>query len=307
MAPSRGVAAWRPTLTTTQLAEFVSSGVLRFDALVPQELNARVLDELPSVLERKLGAFVGESVSEGPATGVRLSQCYEGTALGEVLALPQIRGLVSSLVGRDPFFDHDFAHFLPAGHGVRQHLHADAIVDTADPSFDIQLFYFPHDVAENTGGTIYVPGTHLRRVPSTSIARYQNVAGQQRFVGPAGTVLVFHHGLWHAGPKNPASEPRWMYKIRLNPAVPQTRLWDLTDFESTHNDPSDHVFATSRSDSVAGILRQTFPWQGIDAARYDLTERVKLWRYLSGDATFDADHYLTRLARPLASSEVAND
>lgn len=292
-------AAWLPTLTTMQMAEFVANGVLRFDALVPDDLNTRVLDDMPAIRDAKYAAFFGsQSADAGPATGTPLSACHRGTAIGEVLGLSEIRGIVASLVGPNPGFDHDFVHHLTAHHPARQHLHPDAIVDTIDPAFDIQLFYFPHDVGAGEGGTRFVPGTHLRRVTSTTTARYQNVVGEQRFVGMAGTVLVFHHGLWHAGDNNPSNNDRWMYKIRLNPVVPQVRLWDTTDFDAVHNEATDHIFATSRSDSVAAVLRTRQPWQGEDASRYDLVERTKLWRYLSDDATFDADHYLTRLDRP---------
>ncbi len=89
-----------------------------------------------------------------------------------------------------------------------------------------------------------------------------------------------------------------MYKIRLNPRVPQVRCWDLADFDQVHNDPTDHVFANSRSDSVAAVLRCRQPWQGEDALRYDMVERIKMWRYMSGDRKFDTDHFLTRLDRP---------
>ena len=65
-----------------------------------------------------------------------------------------------------------------------------------------------------------------------------------------------------------------------------------------HNDPTDHVFANSRNDSVAAVLRRRHPWQGEDSLRHDMVERTKVWRYLSDDPTFDTDHYLTRLQRP---------
>lgn len=291
--------AWTPTLTTRQMAEFVANGVLRFDALVPGELNQRVLAEMPAMRQRKYDAFRGGTpVTRGPATGTPLSGCHHGSALGEVLALPELQGIVASLVGPDPLFDHDFVHHLKPGHEDRQHLHPDAIVDSADPSFDIQIFYFPHDVGPDQGGTRFVPGTHLRRVTSTTTARYQNIVGEQRFVGPAGTILIFHHGLWHAGDHNPSQQDRWMYKIRLNPQIAQVLTWDLADFDQMQNDATDHVFAISRSDSVAAVLRTRQRWQSEDAWRYDLVERVKVWRYLSADLNFDVDHYLTRLNRP---------
>lgn len=289
-------------LTTAEMAQFVAQGYLRFDALVPAEVNEAVLAALPDLEQAKIGAalaaFTDSDASphpDQPASLTPLSACYPDPApLGRYLRLPQVQGIIESLVGPDPVFDHDFVHHLGAGHGDAQHLHADAVADTTDPTFDIQLFYFPHDVAPDGGGTRFVPGTHVRRAPSATIAAYQHMRGDERFSGTAGTVMVFHHALWHAGQPNPGDRDRWMYKIRLNPTVPQVRLWNLDDFDAVHNDARDHVFATSRTDSVAAILRRPARWEGTDDSRYDLMERARLWRYLSGDESFDADYYLTR-------------
>ncbi|MEM7115948.1 MAG: hypothetical protein AAF614_26135, partial [Chloroflexota bacterium] len=80
-----------------------------------------------------------------------------------------------------------------------------------------------------------------------------------------------------------------MYKIRLNPQVPQVRLWNTDDFESVHNDARDHTFAHMRTDSVANTLRTILPWQQGHEVRYEQMQRTRLWRYLSGDAEFDVD------------------
>jgi len=73
------------------------------------------------------------------------------------------------------------------------------------------------------------------------------------------------------------------YAALAEPRVPQVRLWDLTDFELVHNDSADHVFANSRTGSVAATLRSRQPWQGEDELSADMIERIKLWRYLRGD------------------------
>jgi hypothetical protein len=300
-------------LTTIEMAQFVSQGFLRFDALVPSEINEAVLAALPGLAATKIDRLLagmgrggdGSPIDDGdqPASLTPLSACHPDHPIGDYLRLPEIQGIITSLVGPDPLFDHDFVHHLPAGHGTPQHLHPDAIVDSADPTFDVQLFYFPHDVAPGGGGTRYVPGTHVRRTSGVSTARYQHIAGDEYFAGPAGTVLAMHHGIWHAGSDNPGATDRWMYKIRLNPTVPQVRLWNLDDFDAVHNDPADHVFATARNDSVASELRRTFPWEGINEARYDLLERIRMWRHLSGDPSYDADYYLTRIEQRAATLE----
>jgi hypothetical protein len=287
-------------LTTIEMANFVADGYLRFDALVPDDLNERVIEELRALESVKLRQAVGVPVDEAgpdhPQSLTPLSQCYPPPSLiGELLRLPQVQGIVSSLVGDDPLFDHDFVHRLPAGSGYTQHLHVDAVIDDPTPSFDIQVFYYPVAVEPGCGGTRMVPGSHLRRTRAEGVSRYQHMLGEQQFSGPAGTLMVFHQGLWHAGQANPGGQDRWLYKIRLNPRVPQRRLWNCNDFDAVHNDAADHTFAHMRGDSVAHVLRRMHPWQKGHELRYEQMQRAKLWRYLSGDDRYDVDYYHTRI------------
>lgn len=287
-------------LTTAEMAAFVADGYLRFDALIPDEINQNVIEELTPLEENKLQQMFGQPANAGgpprPASLTPLSQCYpEPSVLGRMLRLPQVQGIIESLLGEDPLFDHDFVHRLPAGSGYQQHLHVDAVVDSANPTFDIQLFYFPRDVAPNAGGTRFVPATHLRRTRAEGVGRYQHLLGEQQYSGVAGTLMVFHHGLWHAGQPNPSETDRWMYKIRLNPRVAQVKCWDTEDFDTLQNDASDHTFALMRHDSVAQILRTLQPWQKGHEGRYEQMQRARLWRYLSDDPSFDVDYYHTRI------------
>ena len=294
-------------LTTREMAEFVVNGYLRFDGLVPDHLNSRVVEELGALYSIKMrqavesigldGSAFGEpSHAQHPESLTPLAECYpEPSVIGEMLRLPEVAGIIQSLVGSNPLFDHDFVHYIPAEHPKGQHLHVDAVIDNRHPSFDIQLFYYPTEVAAGAGGTRFVPGTHLRHTRAEGVARYQHLLGEQQYSGSAGTVLVFHQALWHAGQPNPSKQDRWMYKIRLNPRLPQVRLWNTDDFEAIHNDARDHTFAHMRNDSVAQILRKTHPWQQGHESRYEQMERARLWRYLSGDEQFDVDYYHTRM------------
>ena len=78
------------------------------------------------------------------------------------LRLPAIEGILTSLVGPDPTFDHDFVHRLGAGSRYTQHLHVDAIVDSRHPAFDVQLFYFPHAIAPGRHAWLQVARGALR-------------------------------------------------------------------------------------------------------------------------------------------------
>lgn len=287
-------------LTTEEMARFTADGYLRFDALIPSEINQHIIEEFRLIEMNKINLIVGLPADAGgpplAASLTPLSQCYPApSVLGAMLNLPEVQGIIESLVGPDPLFDHDFVHRLPAGSTYQQHLHVDAVVDSADPTFDIQLFYFPQDVVPGAGGTRFVPGTHLRRTRAEGVSRYQNLLGEQQYSGVAGTLMVFHHGLWHAGQPNPSDVDRWMYKIRLNPSVSQVKRWNMDDFDRIHNDPSDHTFAVMRHDSVAQVLRTMQPWQKGHESRYEQMQRARLWRYLSNDHSFDVDYYQTRI------------
>ena len=294
-------------LTTREMAQFVVDGFLRFDELVPASINERILDELGALRSVKMNQAM-ESIGLEPRADATpepvhhpesltpLSACYPSpSVIGEMLRLPQVQGIIESLVGPEPLFDHDFVHYIPANNPRGQHLHVDAVIDDRHPSFDIQLFYYPTEVAPGAGGTRFVPGTHLRHTRAEGVARYQHLLGEQQYSGPAGTVLIFHQALWHAGQPNPSAQERWMYKIRLNPTVPQVRLWNTDDFDAVHNDARDHTFAHMRRDSVAQIFRTILPWQQGHEVRYEQMERARLWRYLSGDTDFDVDYYHTRI------------
>ncbi|MEM7098539.1 MAG: phytanoyl-CoA dioxygenase family protein [Pseudomonadota bacterium] len=298
-------------LTTQEMAQFVVNGYLRFDGLIPAQINASIIEELSNLYAikmRQIADAMGlnpDQLAKAPALDVPrpdslalLSECYpEPSTIGAMLRLPQVQGIIQSLVGYDPYFDHDFVHYIPGNNPNGQHLHVDAVIDDRNPSFDIQLFYFPTSVAPGAGGTRFIPGTHLRYTRAEGVARYQNILGEEQYSGSPGTLLIFHQGLWHAGQPNPSDQDRWMYKIRLNPREAQVRLWNTDDFDELHNDARDHMFAKMRKNSVANILRTALPWQNGHEVRYEQMERARLWRYLSGDPEFDVDFYHTRIER----------
>lgn len=280
-------------LTTDEVATFVARGVLEFPGALPDDLNGPAVDEL-----RTIASTWGRPDRPfAAASGTPWSEIYpEPSAVGAVLRHPRVRRIVDSLVGPDAVFDHDFVHLKPAGDPTSQSLHADAVIDPST-AFDIQLFYFPHEVHPGGGGTGFVPGTHLRRVHETQVGRYRHVRGERQWAGPAGSVLVFHHGLWHRGMANPSGTDRLMYKIRLNPTRPQIRLWDAHDLAERQSAPTDHVFATSDPGRIGTTLRHREAWMGEQDHRLELMARVELWRYLTADPDFDLDWYRTRLDR----------
>jgi hypothetical protein len=282
-------------LTTTQMAQFAARGVLEFPAIVPTKVNA---------------AYLGLLASDGPPAvpaGTPLSRAYaEGSPIRAFVETPAVQGIIRSLVGEDPLVDHHFSHvaYSPATMKARgfsrpqdsQHWHQDSTIDTRQ-AFDIQLMWYPHEVTREMGGTRYLPGSHLRIVSEAAIGRYQNISGQRHVVCPAGTVLALHHGLWHGGGANRGEADRYMFKLRLNPRVPQVRLWDTRDLDERHGpqQPIFHVTTPRANDDLASILLEPQPWYEADTGRLELINRIRFWRYVSGDDRFDADYWLSRL------------
>lgn len=256
-------------LSSVEMARFVAHGSLRLDAVVPQAMN----DEGLAVLMEGLGSV---------PYGTPLSKAYtSGSFVRRLLELPRIAGALYSLVGPEPGIDHHAVHVREPHEGRAQELHADAIIDVRPDAFDVQLMYFPQTVTLEMGGTLSVPGSHLRRINETDTGRYQNLRGQQRLVCPAGTVLFLHHGIWHSGRRNDSGITRYMLKIRFNPTVRQQLLWDTSDLD----DPR-----------VTAELDTGFPWYEQATGRLERYNRALLWRSLTGNPDFDLEHWVTRVS-----------
>ena len=254
-------------LNSKQMANFVTDGYLRFDELVSTELNQAAHQEMQ---DRK--------VETGQA-GVRFSQVWsDQSAIRQIFNQPKIQGIIHSLVGPDPLYDHQATHIVNAQNRSGQIWHADAIIDMR-MHFDIQFYYFCHDTPREMGGTAILPGSHFRLISETDIARYQNFVGQVPTICKAGTVIVVHHGIWHCAQPNHTEETRYMFKLRLNPTVRQLRLWNTDDLDDS---------------AVHGIIGRHHRWYG-NEVRLEQVNRIKFWRFLIGDDKFDHAYWMSRL------------
>lgn len=299
-----------PLLNSKQMASFAARGFLRFDGCVPDAINHQFLSAVRAAGEAEQGnprahyaRLMHEAAVPFVDPGTAWVEAYAAdTPIGALLRLPLVSGAIQSLVGSGCVVDHHFLHitFPPSYTKGRakaaQHTHQDSTVDLRR-AFDVQIMYFPHDVTLEMGGTRFVPGTHLRIVSEAAISRYQNILGQQHVVCPAGTLLFLHHGIWHGGGSNRSEQERYMLKIRLAPQVRQQRLWDHSDLADDHYAQRPIFWSDPKraADPVQQILMQPEPWFEADTGRLEFLNRVRFWRYLLGDDSFDADYWLTRI------------
>lgn len=249
-------------LTSLEMARFVADGMLRRDAVVPDELNRAVLDDVAS------GAIAFRWFPYQPAATALPSYGH----LHDVFDLPAVKAMVNSLLGSDPVLDHVAVHANPAGWPGGQQWHSDDPVFDGRPGFDVQLYYYPHDVTVEMGGTLFLPGSHTRKVDEFGIGRYLNIVGQTQIVCPAGTVIATHHAIWHcAGRPNTSERERVALKVRLNRSQPQVRTWDTSDLDSRE----------------VALTLATPPVFLDHEGNLDHLQRILLWQRLTGDDSFD--------------------
>jgi hypothetical protein len=252
-------------LTASQMARFVTDGYLQLDELVPQQHNEAVLADEKSA----------------PTPGYTFWE--RSDALRATFELPQVKGAIQSFVGVNPGYDHSFLHIVGPQREKAQEWHADSILDVRPFAFDVQAFYFTHDAPAEMGPTLILPGSHLRKVNTSSIARYKNIVGQRQLVAKAGTIVFMHHGIWHCAQPNRTDTMRYVFKLRLRPGQQQRGLFNTDGYQ----DPE-----------VADIINHGYrEWQG-NEARLEHMQRAKFWRYVTGDDNIDVsfEKALTRMS-----------
>jgi hypothetical protein len=249
------------------MADFVGQGYLIFDEMVPRHLCDALL---PGI----------ESLQGYQDVGSPFRNMWKDHKVGDIFRLPRVEGMIHSLVGPDPLYDHHAVHIVPPRTEMGANLHQDSVTDLRENYFDIQISLFPQDTPPEIGGTTFIPGTHFRNIRTGEGSYYQHIRGRKYANCKAGTVIVWDTRLWHAARSNRTDKTRYMFKLRLNPSVPQIRLFDTTDLD--HPD-------------IVRNLSKIQPFFGNDA-RYELMQRVLRWRYISDQPTFDlSERFLRRI------------
>ncbi|GGD53907.1 phytanoyl-CoA dioxygenase family protein [Paenibacillus nasutitermitis] len=237
-------------LDARQMARFCSDGLIVLEDLVPRELNEAVYQDELNV-EPQGYEFWNSS-----------------EAIRSVFDLPQVRGVIESLVGRNYVYDHSYLHTVKPNNSKSQNWHVDSGIMNPNPhNFDIQAFYFAHDTPVEMGPTLVLPGSHLRRASYWSISRYKNIEGQRHLAAKAGTIAFMHQDIWHCAQPNKTDRTRYVFKIRLDAVEQQRNLFNTDGFD----DPE-----------VIEILKTQYPWYGSDGQK-ETYQRLAFWRFLVGN------------------------
>jgi hypothetical protein len=240
-------------LSAEQMAHFAADGFLIMNDIVPQALNEQVYQDQLNLPAEKQGFHFWEN----------------STAVRQAFDLPEVKGVIESMVGPNPRYNHSFLHLVKPGNLQTQCWHIDSGTKNPDPrNFDIQAFYFSHDTPLEMGPTLVLPGSHLRNTSYWDIARYKNILGQRHLAAKAGTIVFMHQDIWHCAQANQTNNTRYVFKIRLDPQVQQSNLFHTDGYDSPE---------------ILQILKKPQPWSGRDASK-DAWQKMRFWRYLTGNA-----------------------
>lgn len=245
-------------LNSVTVAKFIRDGYLRYDEVVSKELCQ---EAKKAILSGELNAY--------DHVGSPFSSIWNNSTMGKIYRLTKVKGIIESLLGPDPQYDHHYIHTNKAHTKGKASLHQDGDYDTRNYGFDLLILFYPEDVTENMGGTLLIPGSHFRKINSNIIKRYQHIVGQQQLICKAGTILFIHSNLWHSGRSNHSGKDRLLFKVRLNPAVKQVRTWNTDDIDTA---------------AIQPILSDSIAWHG-EHQRLEIINTVRLWRYMTGDST----------------------
>ena len=266
-ALASGVAGY--LLDDDQVADFVINGYHIVEPAFPPEFHSGVYDEL-------------EALPTNPGDGINLAV----PALDEVYAHPSVVGALASLLGHDyTMTAHRHCHRNHPGTRSQQ-WHQDSLMIPSltdghgrvpDHVKSMLAMYYPQDVDSSMGPTALIPGSHLFRASTDRNASHGNFRDQVVATVKAGSVLVLHYDIWHAGTANTSGTVRYMVKYLFE------RQSESTE-PSWNHDPANDVRILGRLERDEAALVQ----RSLVGKRNYL--RTAMWNNLAGSAALEYEY-----------------
>jgi hypothetical protein len=189
-------------LSDGQIASFIISGYHIIEPVLAPGYNEEICDSLRAMPENP-----GEHIVEALPAITRL------------LGHPAVVGTLTSLLGPDYVRDPGGHIHMNPPHTRAQPWHQDERFGRSHQDRDIDhiehlmLMYYPQDVTEEMGPTVLLPGSQRRVAAPESMVTLVNLRGQVFSTVTAGSVLVTHADIWHAGTGNRSDRVRYMIKF----------------------------------------------------------------------------------------------
>lgn len=257
-------------LTDDEMAAFIIRG---YHILQP-ELRTGLNDEIYAALD-------GMDTNPGDAVLEEVPQ------LNEVWQSPEMVGVLTSLLGPNyEMFPHRHCHRNSPG-TPSQLIHQDNLNDLRIEGGQIRqpdridlilAMYYPQNVTSDMGPTLILPGTHVLRALPERMASQGNFRDQVIATVDAGSVVILHYDIWHAGTANTSDTVRYMLKFLFqrttNPSVPP---WN--------HDPANDAAIRNRLESENPMSMQ----RGLAGKQRHF--RTRMWNRLAGDQALDLSYH----------------
>jgi len=244
-------------LTDKEMVTFVIRGYLLLQTDLVPTFHDAVYDDITAVFSRR---------TDNPGDAI----LDLVPALQQVWEHPRVRGALISLLGADyRMNDHRHCHVSPPGMRS-QAWHQDGVNQRHYQIQTVLGFYYPQEVTPELGPTVVLPGTHFRNAATDQMATYANLRDQVLLTVLAGTVVLTHYDIWHAGTRNVGTRTRYMCKFLFD------RVSDPVAPSWRHN-PDE-----ARSELSRLIFEKACACS--QSEHYKERElRQEMWRYLLGE------------------------
>ena len=222
---------FRPTLTDSQILDFCKKGYLILPAVVPDEINRRVVTRTEEIVQSRPDLRTPRRSKE---VEYHLPLLEESWFVEHVLLNREAGGAVRSLLGRDftlPTIISDHRAETPMPKPGSWHRDGNYVHDTKLNY--VEVFYHPEDVPMEKGPTAILPGSH--HLASAPIGHYGSLKGSVAFAppeAPAGSILIMSYNLWHRRTPSTVKGQRHLFRYNYWRTTPPIRDWVIEpDFD----------------------------------------------------------------------------
>lgn len=204
-----------PALTDRQILDFCRTGYLMLEGAVPEEINHRA------------ARFCASADPYEPTNILEEAWFVEHVVLNRRAA-----GAVRALLGRDfhvpiQMTNHRMLAPFPTGGW-----HIDGNFRHGPELENLLVFYYPQDTPLEMGAMQVLPGSHLVRNQSRSMAHLDGIRGAVSTAAPAGSIFICAYPMWHRRGPATAEGVRNLLRWFCWRTTPPARDWIIEkDFD----------------------------------------------------------------------------
>ena len=232
----------KPTLNDKQVLDFCYQGFLKFEAVVPDEVNRRTVE------------FCNEH-AHGEPSGILDQAWFDQYVIKNEQAASAVRCLLSKNFQLPSIMsNHRNRCPWPA-----QNWHRDGgSIYTRQLNY-LQVFYYPEDTPPEMGPTEIVPGSHFARHKATYMQHMRGISSATSTAAPAGTIFITAYGIWHRRSKSTASGIRNLLKYNYWRTTKPCRDWIIDpDFSFSWPEHDPHPMFEQFKRGIAAV--EMFSW-----------------------------------------------